>query len=94
MAKAIWNDVVLAESDRTETVEGNRYFPPDAIRREYFTPSPERSVCPWKGTAHYYHLEVKGRINENAAWTYPEPKPAAAQIRNYVAFWKGVRIEE
>ncbi len=93
MAKAIWNGVVLAESDRCEIVEGNHYFPPDAVRREYLRSSDTTTVCPWKGTASYYHVVVDGRTNEDAAWYYPEPKEAARRIEGYVAFWKGVQVE-
>lgn len=90
--KAIWNDTVIAESDATVVVEGNHYFPPDSIRREFFRPSSTTSVCPWKGTASYYTLEVGGARNPDAAWYYPEPKPAAAKIAGRVAFWRGVRV--
>ena len=93
MAKAMWEGAVLAESDATVEVEGNEYFPPDAIRKEYFKPSGEHTVCPWKGTASYYDLEVNGKKNAGAAWYYPEPKSAAKQIKGYVAFWKGVKVE-
>jgi uncharacterized protein (DUF427 family) len=93
MAKAIWENTVLAESDQTIEVEGNQYFPPEAIRQPFFKPSENHSVCPWKGTASYYDIEVNGRRNANAAWYYPDPKSAAQQIRNYVAFWKGVKVE-
>ncbi len=90
--KAIWKDTVLAESDRTEVVEGNQYFPPDAVRKQYFTPSDTHSVCPWKGTASYYTVEVNGERNPDAAWYYPQAKDAAKNIENYVAFWKGVEV--
>ena len=93
MARATWNGAVLAESDRFEEVEGNVYFPPDTIRREYFRESPTHTVCPWKGTASYYSVAVDGETNADAAWYYPEPKDAAANIRDHVAFWKGVRVE-
>lgn len=93
MARATWNGAVLAESDRFEEVEGNVYFPPDAIRREHFRESPTHTVCPWKGTASYYSVTVDGETNADAAWYYPEPKDAAANIRDHVAFWKGVRVE-
>jgi uncharacterized protein (DUF427 family) len=93
MARAIWNNVVLAESDETLVVEGNHYFPPDALRKEYFKSSATHTVCPWKGTASYYDVEVNGQVNKDAAWYYPEPKDAARQISGYVAFWKGVRVE-
>lgn len=92
--KAVWNDTVLAESDDTVVVEGNHYFPPDAIRREYFRESDHHTTCPWKGEASYYTLIANGETNENAAWTYPEPKEAAAQIKDHVAFWRGVKVTE
>lgn len=90
--KAIWNGTVLAESDDTVVVENNHYFPVAAIAREHFEPSDHTSYCPWKGTASYFHLAAKGEKNENAAWHYPEPKDAAANIRGRVAFWKGVQV--
>jgi len=83
---------VLAESDRTEVVEGNHYFPPDAVKREFFSNSSTHSVCPWKGTASYYTVEVSGKQNPDAAWYYPAPKDAAKNIADYVAFWKGVEV--
>ncbi len=94
MAKAIWNDAVLAESRATLIVENNHYFPPDALKREYFIESDTRSTCPWKGVAHYYHLQVDGKRNPDAAWFYPYPKEAAVAIKDHVAFWKGVEIRE
>jgi uncharacterized protein (DUF427 family) len=94
MAKAIWEDTVLAESDQIVEVEGNQYFPPAAIKTEHFKPSATHTVCPWKGTASYYDVEVEGKRNHDAAWFYPEPKAAAKQITGYVAFWKGVRVEK
>ncbi len=93
MPKAVWNDAVLAESDRCEVVEGNQYFPPDAINREYFRDSSTHTVCPWKGTASYYDVVVNGRTNKDAAWYYPTPKEAAKNIAGYVAFWRGVRVD-
>ena len=93
MPKAIWNGVVLAESDRCEVVEGNQYFPPDAVKREYFKPSATHTTCPWKGVASYYDVLVDGETNRDAAWYYPEPKEAARNITGYVAFWRGVRVE-
>ena len=90
--KAIWNGVVLAESDRTIVVEGNHYFPPDSIVREYFQDSDKHTVCPWKGMASYYDVAANGEVNRDAAWYYPAPEPKAAQIKDYVAFWKGVRV--
>ena len=93
MTKAIWNDAVIAESGDCETVEGNKYFPPDAVKREYLQPSETHTVCGWKGTASYYDVEVKGQTEKDGAWYYPAPLPAAAKIKGYVAFWKGVRVE-
>jgi uncharacterized protein (DUF427 family) len=93
MANASWGGKVIAESNATVVVEGNQYFPLDAVKKEFLKPSKHTTICPWKGTAHYYHLEVDGMKNENAAWFYPEPKPAAAEIKDRVAFWKGVRVE-
>jgi uncharacterized protein (DUF427 family) len=92
MAKAIWNGKVVAESDKFEEVEGNIYFPPDALKREYFTDSDHTSICPWKGTAGYYSLTVDGKTNANAAWIYRDPKPAASNIKGHVAFWRGVEV--
>ena len=91
--KATWNGAVLAESDRTVVVEGNHYFPPDAVRMEYMKPSATHTSCPWKGTASYYTVDVEGKQNPDAAWYYPQPKDAARQIAGHVAFWKGVRVE-
>ncbi len=93
MAKATWNGVVLAESNNTEVVEGNQYFPADSVKREYFKESSTHSTCPWKGLASYYTIEVNGKENTDAAWYYPEPKDAAKQIKDHVAFWKGVEVE-
>ena len=90
--KASWNGVVIAESDDTVVVEGNHYFPKDSIKAEYFTDSSKTSVCPWKGTASYYSLEVDGQTNADAAWYYPTPKDAAKEITDRVAFWKGVQV--
>jgi uncharacterized protein (DUF427 family) len=90
--KAIWNDTVLAESDDTVVVEGNHYFPAASLREEYFRESDHHSVCPWKGTASYYDVVVDDAVNAQAAWYYPQPKDAAAQIAGRVAFWKGVRV--
>src|SRR5579863_3435811 len=88
MPKATWNGTTLAESDKCVSVEGNQYFPADAIHREYLKPSSHTSICPWKGTAHYYDVVVNGKTNANAAWYYPEPKPAAEEIKGRIAFWK------
>ncbi len=93
MAKAVWNGAVLAESEDTVIVEGNHYFPPEAVNREYLQDSTSHSVCPWKGQAGYYDVVVDGEVNRGAAWFYPNPKPAAAAIKNRVAFWRGVRVE-
>ncbi|HEY5889086.1 MAG TPA: DUF427 domain-containing protein [Acidimicrobiia bacterium] len=92
MAKATWNGKVIAESDVTEVVEGNHYFPTDSIKSEYFSASSESSVCPWKGIASYYDVVVDGEVNKGAAWYYAEPKDAAANIKDHVAFWRGVRV--
>ena len=93
MPKAVWKGVVIAESNATVVVEGNQYFPPDSLHREYLKPSKTTSQCPWKGLASYYDVEVNGERNPDAAWYYPEPNPAAKEIKNHVAFWKGVRVE-
>lgn len=90
--KALWNDVVIAESDKTIVIEGNHYFPPDSIRMEYFKESRTHSTCPWKGKASYYNIVVNGQTNPDAAWYYPEPKAKASEIKAYVAFWKGVQV--
>ncbi len=92
MAKAIWNNQILAESDDTLIVEGNHYFPAESLRNEFFRQSPFRSRCPWKGEAAYYHIEAGGKRNENAAWYYPDPKDMAKMIKGRVAFWRGVEI--
>ncbi len=94
MARALWQNTTLAESDDIQQVEGNAYFPAESIHREHFEPSNETSVCPWKGTARYYHVVVDGQRNNNAAWYYPEPKPEALNIKGRVAFWKGVKVEK
>ena len=93
MAKALWNGAVLAESGQTVVVEGNHYFPPSAVHTEFLRPSNTHTVCGWKGTASYHDLEVNGQRNPDAAWFYPDPKPAAAEIKDYIAFWKGVHVE-
>jgi uncharacterized protein (DUF427 family) len=90
--RAMWNDIVLAESDDTVVVEGNHYFPADSLRREHFRDSDHHSVCPWKGTASYYDLVVGDAINPQAAWYYPQPNDAAARIKDRVAFWHGVEV--
>ena len=92
MAKATWNEALLAESDKVIVVEGNIYFPPDSVRREYFRESETHTTCPWKGEASYYDIVVKGDVNEDAAWYYPDPKDAAKYIKGYVAFGNGVEV--
>lgn len=92
MAKAVWNNAVLAESDATIVVEGNHYFPPQSINQEYFRESSKHTTCYWKGVASYYDVVVQGNVNREAAWYYPNPKPAAGDIAGYVAFWRGVRV--
>jgi uncharacterized protein (DUF427 family) len=94
MFRAIWNSKVLAESDRTIVVEGNHYFPPDSIHREFFRESNSHTTCPWKGLASYYDVQVDGAVNKDAAWYYPAPKDAARQIKDYVAFWHGVKVQK
>ena len=93
MARAIWNGAVLAESDACVIVEGNHYFPSNAVDSAYLQPSDTHTVCHWKGTASYHHVVVDGQVNKDAAWFYPTPKPEAANITGYVAFWKGVKVE-
>jgi uncharacterized protein (DUF427 family) len=92
MTKAIWNGQVIAESDRTIMVEGNHYFPPESIKQQYFENSESHTVCPWKGVASYFTLRIGNEENYDAAWTYPEPSYAATQIKDYIAFWRGVQI--
>ena len=92
MATATWNGTVLASSDDTVVVEGNHYFPRTSVTDGVLVDSSRTSVCPWKGTASYHSVVVEGQVNEDAAWTYPEPKPEAAQIRDRIAFWKGVEV--
>ncbi len=93
MPRALWNGTVLAESDDTVVVEGNHYFPPESVRWDHLSESPRASFCPWKGTAGYYDVVVNGDVNPAAAWYYATPKPAAAEIKDRVAFWRGVRVE-
>src|SRR5260370_3625804 len=88
MPKAIWNGAVLAESDQTIVVEGNHYFPPESIHKEYFNATPTHSLCPWKGTASYYSISVNGQTNRDAAWFYASPKATPSQSKDYVAFWR------
>ena len=93
MPRAIWNGTVIAQSDRCEVVESNQYFPPDAVKREFLRASPTHTVCGWKGTASYYDVIVNGQANPDAAWYYPDPKPAANNVKGYIAFWKGVKVD-
>lgn len=92
--KAIWNGTVVAESDDTVVVEGNHYFPPEAVNKNYLLPSNTKTMCSWKGQASYHTLFVDGDANPDAAWYYPDPKEAAAEIKGRIAFWKGVRVTE
>jgi uncharacterized protein (DUF427 family) len=93
MAKATWAGKAIAESNATKVVEGNQYFPLESVKKEFLKASSHTSECPWKGTAHYFHVDAGGMKNDDAAWYYPEPKAAAAEIKDHVAFWKGVRVE-
>ncbi len=93
MARAIWNGAVIAESAAVERVEGNLYFPRAAVKPEFLRDSAQTTVCGWKGTARYHDVVVDGQVNAGAAWYYPDPKPAAANIRDHVAFWRGVTVE-
>ena len=94
MVKAIWKNKVIAESDDYEIVEGNYYFPHDSVNKEYLMESKMQTTCPYKGLASYYDVVVEGEVNKDAAWYYPDPKPFANKIKNYVAFWKGTEINE
>ena len=94
MPKAIWNGAIVAESDRCEMVEGNCYFPATAVNRTYLRPSSTHTICPWKGEASYYDVVVNGETNKDAAWYYPVPKEAARNIKDHVAFWRGVTVEQ
>jgi uncharacterized protein (DUF427 family) len=91
--RAVWRDTVLAESDETVVVEGNHYFPADSVRLEHFRESDKHTTCPWKGEASYYDVLADGEVNKDAAWYYPQPKDAAKEIKDRVAFWKGVKVE-
>ena len=93
MSKAVWNGVVLAESDETIVLEGNHYFPVEALNTEYFTDSTQRSTCPWKGVASYYDVVVNGERRAGAAWHYPQPLEKAANLKDRIAFWRGVKVE-
>ncbi len=92
--KVMWKNLILAESNDTVVVEGNHYFPPDSIKKQYFKKSETHTTCPWKGLASYYHIDVDGEINKDSAWYYPDPKDAAKNIKNYIAFWKGVEVKK
>lgn len=92
--KAIWNGKTIAESEETIVIENNHYFPPSSINKTFFTPSNKHTSCPWKGEASYYNIDVNGDENKEAAWFYPQPKDAAKEIKDYVAFWKGVKVEK
>lgn len=93
MAKAIWNGVVIAESDKTVMVEGNHYFPPEAINKDFLKETSTHTTCPWKGLASYFSIVVDGKENKDSAWFYPSPKPAVKEIKDHVAFWRGVTVE-
>lgn len=93
MMRAVWNGAVLAEAEDTVVVEGNHYFPAESLNRAYFADSTTTTICPWKGTAEYYTVTVDGQANPDAAWYYADPKPAAAEIKDRVAFWHGVTVE-
>ncbi len=90
--KAIWNGHIIAESDDTVVVENNHYFPRESVRTDFVTSSDTHTTCPWKGVASYYTIQVDGKSNVDAAWYYPDPKPAAHEIKGRVAFWKGVQV--
>ena len=91
--KATWNNIVLAESDDTVVVEGNHYFPASAVNNNYLQESSKHTTCPWKGLASYYNVVVDGQVNKDAAWYYPDPKPAASEIKDRIAFWRGIKVE-
>jgi uncharacterized protein (DUF427 family) len=92
MPKAIWKGKILADSDQTVMVEGNHYFPPETVNREYFAESQSHTVCPWKGVASYFNIKVDGQLNYDAAWYYPKPSEPAKNIKGYIAFWRGVEV--
>ncbi len=92
--KAIWNNAIIAESEETIVIDSFYYFPPDSVNHEFLENSNKHTTCYWKGQASYYTINVDGKENEDAAWYYPEPKPAASKIKDYIAFWKGVKIQE
>ena len=91
--KAVWNNATVAESDQAVVIEGNHYFPPQSVNRQYLHESSKHTTCPWKGEASYYDVVVDGEVNKDAAWYYPQPKPAAAEIKDHVAFWRGVEVK-
>lgn len=93
MAKATWNGTVIAESDDTIVVEGNHYFPPESVSEDFLVDSTAHTVCPWKGLASYYDVAVDGDVNRGAAWYYPDPSAAASEITGYIAFWRGIQVE-
>jgi uncharacterized protein (DUF427 family) len=90
--KAVWNNTVIAESDSTIVIEGNHYFPPESIKKEFFDESSTNTKCGWKGTASYLSIKIDGELNKDCAWYYPEPSEAATKIKGYIAFWKGVEM--
>ena len=90
--KAVWNNTVIAESDSTIVIEGNHYFPPESIKKEFFDESSTNTKCGWKGTSSYYSIKIDGELNKDCAWYYPEPSEAATKIKGYIAFWKGVEV--
>lgn len=92
MVQARWNGTIVADSNATIVIEGNHYFPPDSVNWKLLEETAKTTVCPWKGTAHYFTISVNGALNPDAAWTYPDPKPEAGSIRGYVAFWEGVNV--
>lgn len=92
--KAIWNNSVLAESNDTVVVEGNHYFPPDSVNKAYLEQSTSHTTCPWKGEASYYNVVANGKTNKDAAWYYPDPKEAAVEIKDRIAFWRGVKVDD
>jgi uncharacterized protein (DUF427 family) len=92
--KAIWNNTVIAQSNDTILVEGNHYFPPQSVNKDLLKDSPTHTHCPWKGEASYYTIQVGSQENKDAAWYYPDPKDAARQIKGYIAFWRGVKVEQ
>jgi uncharacterized protein (DUF427 family) len=99
MMDAIWNNTILAKSDKTIIIEGNHYFPPNSIKKEFFKPNKDHTTCPWKGKASYYDIKVNGKINSGAAWYYPKPLSGAIQqvgkdFSNYIAFWRGIKVQE